>query len=61
VLNDHGSVANVQRLITQLNERAKRGVEEDERRKKRKNAVSDNNRSAVDTMSMGQREVIRSS
>lgn len=41
VLDDNGSLANINKLITQLNERAKREVEEEEKKKKRRNMTSE--------------------
>ena len=48
-------MANVERLITQLNERARKGIEDDEKRRKRRNAATSELRDG--TSSMGQREV----
>lgn len=69
VLEDSvGSVANVQRMIVQLNDRAKRGVEEEEKKKRKRNAavsevsvskshIQDNNNTTTNTTFVLMRDI----
>eukprot|EP00347_Sterkiella_histriomuscorum_P021638 403333283 len=52
VLDDNSTLANIQRLITQLNERARREVEEEEKKRKRRNVGSENGGSQIDGSSI---------